>query len=88
MSRLGFRAMSIGNDWRSGLDGSEQGAGGLWDVVSRDIKYDSGNWTKLTLAHTKLPYNHFGNAKLQICLTRRLLGTRPLELLSGLAVDA
>lgn len=80
--------MSIGSDSKSGLVGSEQGAGGLWDIVSRGIGYDSSNWTTLTLAHTKLPYNHFGNAKLQMCLTRRLLGTCPLELLSGLAVDA
>lgn len=88
MSRLGFRATSIGSDSKPGLVGSEQGAGGLCDVVSRGIEYDSGNWTTLTLTHTKLPYNHFGNAKLQICLTRRLLGTCPLELLSVLAVDA
>jgi hypothetical protein len=80
--------MSTGNDSKPALVGSEQGAGGLWGVVSRGIEDNSSNWTTLTLAHTKLPYNHFGNTKLQMCLTRRLLGTYPLELLSGLAIGA
>lgn len=43
MSRLGFRAMSIGSDSKPGLVGSEQGAGGLWDVVSRGIECDGSN---------------------------------------------
>lgn len=44
-----------------------------------------GNWIKLTLPHAQLPYDHFEEAELQMFLTGRLLGTCPLELLSGLA---
>ena len=78
--------MLTGSDLRSGLVGSRPGAGGLGKCAVRGVTVDDcGQWIKLTLPHAQLPYDHFEEAELQMFLTGRLLGTCPLELLSGLA---